>query len=520
MLKIPEYLRKNISKITEDCIKKLVKEGMLNDTDIESDEEGTELSSFEEYTMDYPNDDFDVSDMTPKKLARWCDNIGDFLFVYKGVRGLKVMVANSRKIVDSVIHDLNKCGSIEPSHEVDYLFEKRKNEFVNDYVCIFKIKGSPHGDYYVVYQEDKIHGNRINLGESRKYLTEAFKSNELRKWFKVHDGVKRVYNDPVYSEIEDKRVYQDGLGDVTDDSILYMEEFYDEKVPSKNGGENHEIKKSFNQAYDKMQQLKMPNRQTRQRSDWDKKAYFTVYQANDGASLLVGIDRNKMDIASTWGGGEATKKTADRKMKNGWNIKHRTNRYVDDSDTYYYSRKGRDFGISNNHKYKGALKHNQDVKSRMSDDDWKTFQDKRVKSMDSYLKNRYGKGLIRKNVEESVKKALRENIYDEQWENDIKLFIQELKNGNAFIDKPYIVIYKDENYEYPIYYKEGNDCLTNDNFSIQNSRRLTIEEITAIRNLASTYGVNITIPDDEYFDNEENGLTDDEQTWETFYHNK
>lgn len=149
------YLRKKIRKITEDCIKKLVKEGTLNDTEIESDEDKTELSSFDEYKMDYPNDDFDVSDITPKELARWCDNIGDFLFIYKGLRGLKIMAANSSEIVDSIIDDLNKCESIEPSHEVDYLFEKHKKEFVNDYVCIFKIKGSPHGDYYVVYQKDK-----------------------------------------------------------------------------------------------------------------------------------------------------------------------------------------------------------------------------------------------------------------------------------------------------------------------------------------------------------------------------
>lgn len=156
------YLRKKISKITENCIRQLVKEGILNDTEFESDEDETELSPFEEYRMDYPNDDFDVSDMTPEKLARWCDNIGDFLFVYKGIRGLKIMAANSRNIVDSIIHDLNECEGIEPSHEVDYLFEKHKNEFVNDYVCIFKIKGLPDGDYYIVYQEDK--RNNYNIG--------------------------------------------------------------------------------------------------------------------------------------------------------------------------------------------------------------------------------------------------------------------------------------------------------------------------------------------------------------------
>ena len=52
-----------------------------------------------------------------------------------------------------------------------------------------------------------------------------------------------------------------------------------------------------------------------------------------------------------------------------------------------------------------------------------------------------------------------------------------------------------------IYYKEGEDRLTDDHFSMQHSRRLYFDEIKEIQNLAKqVYGVDIYIPDDEYYD--------------------
>lgn len=37
------------------------------------------------------------------------------------------------------------------------------------------------------------------------------------------------------------------------------------------------------------------------------KCYFTIYRANDGMCLLVGIDRNNIETGVTWGG-EVSKK--------------------------------------------------------------------------------------------------------------------------------------------------------------------------------------------------------------------
>ena len=360
-----KYMRKKVTKLIEKGVRQVLKENVNADFDTDDDEE---LSPFEEYEQGYPNSDFDVSDMTPEKLAKWCRSVGDFLYVFEGLRGMSIMCANVDSIVYDIVKDLYDCQRIEPTHEVDYLFRSREREFINDYVCIFKVIGTKDGDYYVVYQEDKYGRGNIDLDESKSYITEAFKSNELRQWFKLHGGVKRLYTEPEYSNLKDKRVFQDGLGDITDDDIVYLEEFND-----------------FNEAMKKRYELIASNPYTRQRSDWDMKAHFTIYKANDGTCLLVGIDRQKVEIGTTWGG-EKTKKTANRMMRNGWNMKTRSNRYVDDSDTYYYSDKGNYFGLKTNRNYKGLQSDNERRKEHMSDEEWKEYQKERVKDIRDYSK--------------------------------------------------------------------------------------------------------------------------------------
>ena len=362
-----------LAKLMENSIRRILQEGILDDMDTYNGEEAQELEPFEEYEKGYPNSNFDVSDMTPEELAKWCQKIGDFLYVYKGPRGLSIMTANTDRVVTSIVSDLYNCRNIEPTHEVDYLFYSREREFIYDYVCIFKVIGTPDGDYYVVYQEDKSEGIYPSIQENKKHINEAFKSNQLRQWFKEHGGVKNRYNDEQYSDLIDKRVMQDGLGDVSDDMILYTEEF-----------------NNYNEALHKKQQLKRSNPYTRQRSDWDMKAYFTVYQANDGTYLLVGLDRSKIKTSPTWGG-ELTKKTADRVMNNGWNFKTRNNRYVDDSDTYYYGKKAQDFGLRNNQDFKGKQSHNKQIRSQMSDAEWKEYMNNRISQMQDYLNRNYPK---------------------------------------------------------------------------------------------------------------------------------
>ena len=126
-----KYMRKKVSKLIEKCIRQILKENVNADFDTDDDEE---LSPFEEYEKDYPNDKFDVSNMTPEQLAKWCQNVGDFLYVYEGLMGLKIMAANVDNIVSDIVDDLYNCQRIEPTHEVDYLFYSREREFVYDYV--------------------------------------------------------------------------------------------------------------------------------------------------------------------------------------------------------------------------------------------------------------------------------------------------------------------------------------------------------------------------------------------------
>ena len=115
--------------------------------------------AFEEYEKGYPNDNFDVSNVSAIDLANWCENCGDFYYVYQGLRGWQIMVANTDEIVEDIVNDLYNCY-IEPTHEMDYLFFSKENLFEYNYVCIFKVVDSKDGDYYIVYQQEK--NNRTN----------------------------------------------------------------------------------------------------------------------------------------------------------------------------------------------------------------------------------------------------------------------------------------------------------------------------------------------------------------------
>lgn len=320
-----------------------------------------------------------------------------------------------------------------------------------------------------------------NVNESRKRLNENFNSNELRNWFKLHGGVMKTFEKDGYPNMN---VKQDALSDVNDNDILYLEEF-----------------PSYNEAVRKMNKVKKSDSYGR-RSDYDMKCYFTIYRANDGMCLLVGIDRNNIETGVTWGG-EVSKKGSDRHWRDVNNLRHNygTNKYTDDSDTYYYSQKGNDFGLKTNHQFKGKAKDNANIRNRMSDDEWNKYQKDRVNDMDSYLRKYYGKGL-KENISRVVKTVLKES-FEEQWEEEIQIFLNGLKNGEALIDGGYVAVEWGHNESDPrfIYYKEGEDRLTDDHFSMQHSRRLYFDEIKEIQNLAKqVYGVDIYIPDDEYYD--------------------
>ena len=269
-------------KIVESVIRKIIKESLSED----NKEQEEDLTPFEEYQQDYPNDSFDVSNTTPEELAKWCNEVGDFLYIYRGLKGLSIMVANVDEIVHDIVNDLYSCNRIEPTHEVDYLFYSREREFIDQYVCVFKVIGTKDGDYYVVYQEDKWAVNRYSLREAKKL-------------------------------------------------------------------------------------------------------------------------RNRR----------------------------------------------------------------QDI------------------------------------IHEAINKVLRENIFNDQWEMEIEMFIDGVKNGKAIVDNGYVAVEfgNDETDPRYIYYKEGEDHLTDDHFSQQHSRRLCWDEISDIRDYVKyNYGIDIYIPDDEYYEEEMN----------------
>ena len=182
----------------------------------------------------------------------------------------------------------------------------------------------------------------------KNILSEAFQSNKLRDYFKNHGGVKREYTKDEVGDINDKRVRQDGLGDVNDDDIVYFKAYND-----------------TNDALHAAWELNHPKEKRNRVND----TYFTVYKANDNTAVVVGLDRSKVDIGITWGG-EATKKTADRKMSNGWSHKTRNNRYVDDSDVYYTNRTSpvNDFGYHTSDDYKNKLSDLERQKERYEED--------------------------------------------------------------------------------------------------------------------------------------------------------
>lgn len=110
---------------------------------------------------------------------------------------------------------------------------------------------------------------------------------------------------------------------------------------------------------------------------------------------------------------------------------------------------------------------------------------------------------LKRIIKESVISVLREQSFNEQWEEEIKIFFDGLENGEALVDGGYVAVEwgSSENDPRFIYYKEGEDCLTDDHFSMQHSRRLYWEEISKIRDYTKQiYGIDIEIPEEEYWD--------------------
>ena len=191
----------------------------------------------------------------------------------------------------------------------------------------------------------------------------------------------------------DDRVDQPSLSDISDNDIVYFREFDN----SKNEDLFDRWHENSNNALNERWKMIHAQKQRGSRSEWDMKALFKVYSANDGAVILVGIDRNNFEFGSHWGG-EDIKRVSDRKSRNGFSRRKNSMRYDDDSDTYYYGKRLNDFGIWTNRDLKGKQKDNKELRKMMGERDWEgdswgDLQSKRINGMDKYSRKYYGKGI-------------------------------------------------------------------------------------------------------------------------------
>ena len=115
----------------------------------------------------------------------------------------------------------------------------------------------------------------INEGYGREYgnLSEAYKSSKIRNIMNQNGGAKNRYDQPDDPDLTDKRVRQDGMGDITDEDIVYLQEYDD-----------------VNTAIKQARKLN--------RND-GRKAHYTVYIAKNGKGIVVGIDKSKVPMGNT-----------------------------------------------------------------------------------------------------------------------------------------------------------------------------------------------------------------------------
>lgn len=246
--------------------------------------------------------------------------------------------------------------------------------------------------------------------EIRRQLNEGFNSNKMREFFKQHGGVKRVYTkgdfmktpDEMRAEMGDRMsddeynkysddynntkddhyafANQDALGDITDDDIVYMKVF---ELPHGAKQVEHGRRTVENQALSHAWELNHPVGRNGSRHPFNSETYYTVYKANDGTCLVVGLSEKTVPTYPTWGGHYSAKKA-----NRYWNNNEKM-RYEDDSDTYYYGKKAKSFGIRTNKDFKNRKDFNNDLRSKMSPEEFQDYIDNEVQGQREYIKNNF-----------------------------------------------------------------------------------------------------------------------------------
>lgn len=142
MIKLNENDYKNI---IENCVRRLITEEMYDDNE--------EMTPFEKYAQDYPDENFNTENMDRDELAEWCLN-NDFLYIFNPFGRWRISGANSSEIQEDIANDIRNCAYIEKTHEMDWLIENKKNLFgYRAHIAVFKLHNTKDGDYYVIYEE-------------------------------------------------------------------------------------------------------------------------------------------------------------------------------------------------------------------------------------------------------------------------------------------------------------------------------------------------------------------------------
>lgn len=123
----------------------------------ESWADGNDNPDIIDYLNDYQGTDFIPEELYSYDLRHWVLTTGDFLYAYDfPIGGLKIRAANTEAIIEDIANDLEECGYIQHTHEIDELLLKREDEFKNMYVAVYKVCDVPGSkDYYVVYQQER-----------------------------------------------------------------------------------------------------------------------------------------------------------------------------------------------------------------------------------------------------------------------------------------------------------------------------------------------------------------------------
>lgn len=117
-------------------------------------EEYEELSAYDEYANDYPEDSFSKEDISIDELLSFVKNSGDFLYYING----RFHAANSQDIVNEIYDEIDLYGATLSNYlDSDLEWDWEKFFGYDDlYVAVFLVQPSNGTKYYVIYQRDKM----------------------------------------------------------------------------------------------------------------------------------------------------------------------------------------------------------------------------------------------------------------------------------------------------------------------------------------------------------------------------